>query len=116
MVRLNRIYTKTGDDGTTGLGTGERVPTQLYNGYQQGQAAVRKLRHLLAYLKEPEPPKGFKDIMGMVPGLGRREDSLALAALGRGGAPSRGSYEKALVADRTARQFAPQFGNIISNI
>ena len=24
MVRLNRIYTKTGDDGTTGLGTGER--------------------------------------------------------------------------------------------
>ena len=25
MVRLNRIYTKTGDDGTTGLGTGERV-------------------------------------------------------------------------------------------
>ena len=24
MVRLNRIYTKTGDDGTTGLGNGER--------------------------------------------------------------------------------------------
>ncbi len=26
MVRLNRIYTRTGDDGTTGLGTGERLP------------------------------------------------------------------------------------------
>jgi cob(I)alamin adenosyltransferase len=26
MVRLNRIYTKTGDDGTTGLGDGSRVP------------------------------------------------------------------------------------------
>ena len=26
MVRLNRIYTKTGDDGTTGLGDGQRVP------------------------------------------------------------------------------------------
>lgn len=26
MVRLNKIYTKTGDDGTTGLGTGARCP------------------------------------------------------------------------------------------
>ncbi len=25
MVKLNRIYTKTGDDGTTGLGDGSRV-------------------------------------------------------------------------------------------
>jgi len=26
MVKLNRIYTRTGDDGTTGLGDGTRVP------------------------------------------------------------------------------------------
>ena len=26
MVRLNKIYTRTGDDGTTGLGDGRRVP------------------------------------------------------------------------------------------
>ena len=25
MVRLNRIYTRTGDDGTTGLGDGTRI-------------------------------------------------------------------------------------------
>ena len=25
MVKLNKIYTRTGDDGTTGLGTGDRV-------------------------------------------------------------------------------------------
>ncbi|USN99744.1 MAG: cob(I)yrinic acid a,c-diamide adenosyltransferase [Phycisphaeraceae bacterium] len=25
MVKLNKIYTRTGDDGTTGLGTGQRV-------------------------------------------------------------------------------------------
>lgn len=57
----------------------------------------------------------LKDIMGFAGDAGRREDNLRLAAMGLGGRPS-GSYERALVADRTARAFAPQFGNIISNL
>lgn len=57
----------------------------------------------------------LKDIMGYAGDQGRREDSLALAALGLGGR-SGGSYERALVADRMGRAFAPQFGNIISNL
>ena len=35
--RLSKIYTRTGDDGTTGLGDGTRVP--------QGRRARRGLRH-----------------------------------------------------------------------
>ncbi|MEE9125156.1 MAG: ATP:cob(I)alamin adenosyltransferase, partial [candidate division NC10 bacterium] len=26
MPRITKVYTRTGDDGTTGLGTGRRVP------------------------------------------------------------------------------------------
>lgn len=57
----------------------------------------------------------LKDVMGFAKDAGRREDSLRMAALGLGGRPG-GAYEQALVADRTARAFAPQFGNIISNL
>ncbi|MEM6797340.1 MAG: ATP:cob(I)alamin adenosyltransferase, partial [Acidobacteriota bacterium] len=28
MPRITRVYTKTGDDGTTGLGSGQRVPKE----------------------------------------------------------------------------------------
>jgi cob(I)alamin adenosyltransferase len=45
MVRLNRIYTKTGDDGTTGLGTGERrvkydVRIEAYGTVDEANAAL----------------------------------------------------------------------------
>ncbi|MDQ0468163.1 cob(I)yrinic acid a,c-diamide adenosyltransferase [Labrys wisconsinensis] len=45
MVRLNRIYTRTGDDGTTGLGTGERrskadLRIEAYGTVDEANAAV----------------------------------------------------------------------------
>jgi cob(I)alamin adenosyltransferase len=53
MVVLTKIYTKTGDDGTTALGTGERVPkTSLriaaYGTVDETNAAVGVARLLLA--------------------------------------------------------------------
>ncbi|GMV25875.1 MAG: cob(I)yrinic acid a,c-diamide adenosyltransferase [Phycisphaerae bacterium] len=45
MVKLNRIYTKTGDNGTTGLATGARVPkddlrVEAYGTVDEANAAI----------------------------------------------------------------------------
>jgi cob(I)alamin adenosyltransferase len=45
MPRLTRIYTRTGDDGTTGLGTGARVPkfdlrVEAYGEVDEANAAI----------------------------------------------------------------------------
>lgn len=45
MVTLNKIYTKTGDDGTTALGTGERRPkfdlrVETYGTVDEANAAI----------------------------------------------------------------------------
>jgi len=52
MVKLNKIYTKTGDDGTTGLGTGERVRKDAlriaaYGTVDEANAAIGIARTLL---------------------------------------------------------------------
>ena len=52
MVTLNRIYTRTGDTGTTALGTGERVPKfelriQAYGTVDETNAAIGIARLLL---------------------------------------------------------------------
>jgi cob(I)alamin adenosyltransferase len=57
MVVLNRIYTKTGDDGTTGLGTGERRPkydlrVAAYGTVDETNAAIGVARLHLS--SEPE--------------------------------------------------------------
>lgn len=45
MVKLNKIYTRTGDDGTTGLATGERLPkwdlrVEAYGAVDESNAAL----------------------------------------------------------------------------
>ena len=59
MVVLNRIYTKTGDAGTTALGTGERVPKTspriaAYGTVDEANAHVGVARVHLAGSGEPE--------------------------------------------------------------
>ena len=53
MVVLNRIYTRTGDDGTTALGNGERVAktarrVEAYGTVDETNAAIGLARSLLA--------------------------------------------------------------------
>ncbi|MGI9423028.1 MAG: cob(I)yrinic acid a,c-diamide adenosyltransferase [Hyphomicrobiaceae bacterium] len=62
MVVLNKIYTRTGDDGTTGLGNGERVAKQslrvtAYGTVDEANAAIG-----VAYvaLADSEPDVGAK--------------------------------------------------------
>jgi large subunit ribosomal protein L21 len=52
MVVLNRIYTRTGDDGTTALGSGERVAktsrrVEAYGTVDETNAAIGLARALL---------------------------------------------------------------------
>ncbi len=61
MVVLTKIYTKTGDDGTTALGTGERVPKTsariaAYGTVDETNAAVGMARLLLPAGEETVAP------------------------------------------------------------
>jgi cob(I)alamin adenosyltransferase len=58
MVVLNKIYTRTGDDGTTALGTGARVPKHsqriaAYGSVDETNAAIGMARQHLAGSTEP---------------------------------------------------------------
>ncbi len=57
MVLLNRIYTRTGDDGTTALGSGERRPkydlrVEAYGTVDEANAAIGVVRLHLKELPE----------------------------------------------------------------
>ena len=74
MVILNKIYTKTGDDGTTALGTGERVPKYAlriwaYGTVDETNAAIGVARVGLA-ASEPDLDAGLGRIQNDLFDLG----------------------------------------------
>jgi cob(I)alamin adenosyltransferase len=63
MVVLNRIYTRTGDDGTTALGTGERrkkydLRVACYGTVDETNAAIGVVRLYTAHDEEIDPMLG----------------------------------------------------------
>jgi cob(I)alamin adenosyltransferase len=68
MVVLNRIYTKTGDAGTTALGNGERVPKTspriaAYGTVDETNATIGMVRH---HLKETDPAGAYAQVDQML--------------------------------------------------
>ena len=68
MVVLNRIYTRTGDGGTTALGTGVRVPKHsqriaAYGSVDETNAAIGMARQHLAGSAGPTGPHADLDAM-----------------------------------------------------
>ena len=64
MVTLNRIYTRTGDDGTTALGSGERRPKYdlriaAYGSVDETNAAIGIVRLHLAEAREIDAMLGL---------------------------------------------------------
>ncbi len=67
MVKLNRIYTKTGDTGSTGLATGARVPkddprVETYGTVDEANAAIG-LAITLARADAPDTDEGRRKLV-----------------------------------------------------
>ena len=89
MVVLNRIYTRTGDDGTTALGSGERRPKYdlriaAYGTVDETNAAIGMVRLHLAEAREIDAMLGL--IQNDLFDLGA--DLAVPRARGQGGAPA----------------------------
>jgi cob(I)alamin adenosyltransferase len=70
MVVLNKIYTRTGDAGTTALGTGERVPKHAlriaaYGSVDETNAAIGMVRVHLAG-GEPDADGTLDDVLARI--------------------------------------------------
>jgi cob(I)alamin adenosyltransferase len=62
--RLSKIYTRTGDDGTTGLGTGERVSKDSLR--IEACGALDELNSALGVMIAAGPPEQLNDMLGNV--------------------------------------------------
>ncbi|MEC8148097.1 MAG: cob(I)yrinic acid a,c-diamide adenosyltransferase [Pseudomonadota bacterium] len=59
--RLSKIYTKTGDDGTTGLGDGSRVRKSSLRVSAMGD--IDELNCTIGLLRSAEPPKDMQSFL-----------------------------------------------------
>ena len=64
MVVLSKIYTRTGDDGTTGLGDGTRVPKDHLR--VQAMGDVDELNSQLGVLLAEALPKDVRDLLVVI--------------------------------------------------
>src|ERR1700677_159899 len=70
MVKLNRIYTKTGDKGDTGLGDGTRVPKEAlriaaYGTVDETKASGGHARLHTTGERDPPPPRIQNDLFDL---------------------------------------------------
>jgi cob(I)alamin adenosyltransferase len=68
MVRINRVTTKRGDDGSTDLASGERVPKdsariEAYGAVDEANAAIGLARELLAAKPAGEPRASIEALL-----------------------------------------------------
>ena len=66
MVRLNKIYTRTGDDGTTGLANGERrskadLRIEAYGAIDETNSAIGMARIALG-----DDPAGLDPVLARI--------------------------------------------------
>ena len=74
MVRLNRIYTRTGDDGTTGLGDGERRPK--YDARVSAYGEIDELNCVIGLARLTTSVPGDADLAAVEATLARAQNDL----------------------------------------
>jgi cob(I)alamin adenosyltransferase len=74
VVRLNRIYTRTGDDGTTGLGDGERRPK--YDPRIDAYGEIDELNCVIGLARLTTSAPGNADLLAIETTLARAQNDL----------------------------------------